>query len=92
MGESIDLSLCVKTLLSLQIVLLGSARAAYGHGVTAVPAAALSLTAAILVLVVSVFEHSRTVKPSALLGVYLLFTILFDAARSCPCREHPDVA
>ncbi|EQL03011.1 ABC transporter [Ophiocordyceps sinensis CO18] len=68
--------------LCLQMALLVTACIPPRQEPTRIPAAALSLIAAVLVLVVSVFEHARTVKPSALLGVYLFFTLLFDVAQS----------
>jgi ATP-binding cassette subfamily C (CFTR/MRP) protein 1 len=43
-----------------------------------IPSAALSLVDATAILLISVLEHKRSVQPSSLLNVYLLFSILFD--------------
>ncbi|GKZ26663.1 hypothetical protein AbraCBS73388_002914 [Aspergillus brasiliensis] len=48
---------------------------------TTIPAAALSLVAALALGVASHFEHTRSVKPPLLIEIYLLFTIAFDAVR-----------
>lgn len=48
---------------------------------TTIPAAALSLVAAIMLGVASHFEHTRSVKPALLNEIYLFFTIAFDAVR-----------
>lgn len=67
---------------SLQIAILVLACTSKHNERTAIPASVLSLLAATLVLVISVFEHPRTLKPSTLLSVYLFFTLLFDIAQS----------
>ena len=46
---------------------------------TARAADAICLAAALLLCLLSPFEHLRTVRPSALLLTYLFFTILLDA-------------
>lgn len=46
-----------------------------------VPATAISLVAAVLLLVLSHLEHTRSIRPSSLITIYLLTTILCDAAR-----------
>ena len=46
-----------------------------------VPSAALELVGAIAIFAISNLEHSRSVRPSSLLSVYLLFSILFDATQ-----------
>ncbi|GLA02364.1 hypothetical protein AnigIFM60653_001767 [Aspergillus niger] len=48
---------------------------------TTVPAAALSLVAAIALGIAAHFEHTRSVKPPLLIEAYLLFTVAFDAVR-----------
>ncbi|GCB19936.1 multidrug resistance-associated protein 1 [Aspergillus awamori] len=48
---------------------------------TTVPAAALSLVAAVALGIAAHFEHTRSVKPPLLIEIYLLFTIAFDAVR-----------
>jgi hypothetical protein len=47
-----------------------------------IPSAALSFVGALVLTLLSYFEHMRTVRTSFLLNVYLLFTIIFDTARS----------
>ncbi|KAI1930027.1 hypothetical protein LOZ60_001286 [Ophidiomyces ophidiicola] len=49
---------------------------------TSLATSALTLAGAAGFCLLSYFEHVRSVKPSFLLNVYFLFTILFDAARS----------
>ena len=48
----------------------------------AVPSAVLSLIGSLVLALLSYFEHLRSVQTSFILNVYLLFTILFDTARS----------
>ncbi|RDK41575.1 ABC transporter [Aspergillus phoenicis ATCC 13157] len=48
---------------------------------TTVPAAALSLVAAVALGLAAHFEHTRSVKPPLIIEIYLLFTIAFDAVR-----------
>lgn len=48
----------------------------------AVPSAALNFVGALVLGLQSYFEHRRAIQTSFLLNVYLLFTVLFDAARS----------
>ncbi|ODA76640.1 hypothetical protein RJ55_07911 [Drechmeria coniospora] len=57
-----------------------------GHGTrspASVPAAATSTMAALAVMALSSLEHTRALRPSSLMLVYLFMTILFDLAR---CR------
>ncbi|KYG46940.1 hypothetical protein M433DRAFT_64146 [Acidomyces richmondensis BFW] len=44
-----------------------------------IAAAALSFSASILMVQLSPLEHSRSLRPSNVLGVYLFFSLLFDA-------------
>ncbi|KPI34457.1 Metal resistance protein YCF1 [Cyphellophora attinorum] len=46
-----------------------------------VAAASLDFAAACVLFVLSLFEHSRSVTPSTIIGLYLLFSITFDAIR-----------
>ncbi|KAH8701351.1 P-loop containing nucleoside triphosphate hydrolase protein [Phaeosphaeriaceae sp. PMI808] len=48
-----------------------------------IPSAVVLIAGSILLCLLSYFEHQRTVKPSAILIVYLLVSLSFDAAR---CR------
>ena len=48
---------------------------------TAIPSAILSLLAVLLITVLSAIEHSRSVRPSTLICVYLLVTILLDSVQ-----------
>lgn len=45
-------------------------------------AAALELAAAVVTGLLSPFEHSKSLRPSALLSVFLFFTTLLDIARA----------
>lgn len=47
-----------------------------------IPTAAVSLIAALGVCILSWFEHLRSVRPSALLDIYLFLSLLFDIARA----------
>ena len=44
--------------------------------------AALTLISSLVLLVLSYFEHTRAVQPSTLISVYLLLSLLFNAART----------
>ena len=46
-----------------------------------VTAAALDFAAALVLFILSCFEHSRSVTPSTIIGLYLLVSLLFDAVR-----------
>ncbi|KAH8599078.1 ABC transporter-like protein [Bisporella sp. PMI_857] len=46
------------------------------------PASVLSMIAGLLLAALSYFEHSRSVRPSAVLSIYLIFSILFDVAQA----------
>jgi ATP-binding cassette, subfamily C (CFTR/MRP), member 1 len=48
---------------------------------TSVPSAILGFVAAIAIFVLSHVEHKRSVRPSALLNMYLFFSVLFDAVQ-----------
>ena len=47
-----------------------------------VPSAVLSFIDALAIFQVSYVEHTRSVRPSALLNLYLLFSLMFDAAQA----------
>lgn len=49
---------------------------------TTIAAAALDLVAAISIGLLSPLEHSKSQRPSALLGVFLFFTTILDVARA----------
>jgi ATP-binding cassette subfamily C (CFTR/MRP) protein 1 len=57
----------------------------------AIPAAALSLAGALVFTILSAYEHLHSIRPSWLLNVYLLFTVLFDIARSRTYSLQPDL-
>ena len=46
------------------------------------PAAVCNLLAALVVVVLSYFEHVRSIRPSFLLNVYLFFSLVFDLAQA----------
>ncbi|CAK7207847.1 hypothetical protein SEUCBS139899_010662 [Sporothrix eucalyptigena] len=57
---------------------------ATGHGVlerTTLAADVLPLAATLILLALSYFEHSRTVRPSAIIQLFFFFTIIFDLPR-----------
>ncbi|GLB10798.1 hypothetical protein AtubIFM57258_007210 [Aspergillus tubingensis] len=58
---------------------------------TAIPAVAVSLVDALSIAILSTIEHNRSVRPSSLLGIYLLFSSLFDAVqvRTLFIRHYP---
>ncbi|OCL10209.1 hypothetical protein AOQ84DRAFT_3965, partial [Glonium stellatum] len=47
-----------------------------------VPSTVVTITGSLVLSLLSYAEHQRSVRPSFLLNVYLLFTLLFDAAQS----------
>lgn len=49
---------------------------------TSLPAAAVELTATLVMAFVSYAEHMKTLRPSTLLSLYLLLAVLFDIARA----------
>ena len=49
---------------------------------TSVPAAVFGVLDAIIIFGLSSLEHSRSIRPSTLLEVYLLVSLLFDAVRA----------
>ena len=53
--------------------------------------AVLNFVAAVLLGVFSFFEHLRSIRPSFLLTVYLLFTSVFDIERSRSYALSPDL-
>ena len=46
-----------------------------------VAAATLDFCAASVLFILSCFEHSRSIAPSSIIGIYLLFSVAFDAVR-----------
>ncbi|CAN8102283.1 unnamed protein product [Discula destructiva] len=44
-------------------------------------AAAISLVSALTLVILSHLEHTKSIRPSSLISVYLLATVIFDAAR-----------
>ena len=67
-------------MLQLTLLLLWAINIPLGTKVS-VPAAALDFAAALGLCVLSYYEHSRSVRPSLLINVYLLLSLLFDIAR-----------
>lgn len=47
-----------------------------------VPSAAISFVGALVLVLLSFYEHLRSIRPSFQLNVYLFFTVLFDIQRS----------
>ena len=46
-----------------------------------IASAVCSLLSALLIFVLSKYEHTRSVRPSSLICAYLIFTVLFDATQ-----------
>ena len=46
------------------------------------PSAALSFLSAVIVFILSYVEHNRSVRPSALLNIYLLSTVILDVVQA----------
>ncbi|KAE8137329.1 ABC transporter-like protein [Aspergillus pseudotamarii] len=67
---------------ALQIVLLieWASRSVPSNRMS-VPAASLRVVDAIVMLTLSVVEYRRSIRPSTILNVYLLFSLLFDAVQ-----------
>lgn len=49
---------------------------------SSITAAALSLAALAILLLLSYLEHGRNIRPSSILLIYLVFSMLFDATRT----------
>ena len=64
----------------MTLLLLWATNASLGTRVS-VPAAALDFAAALGLCVLSYYEHSRSIRPSLLINLYLLLSLLLDAAR-----------
>lgn len=63
------------------LVVLWSLNPSLGSQAT-VPAACLSFVASLALLALSHTEHLRSIRPSAIINVYLLLTLLFDVVRT----------
>jgi ATP-binding cassette subfamily C (CFTR/MRP) protein 1 len=74
------LSLFAFASIQLVILVLWSVRNLI-HSSFSVPAAALSLSAAVLMLPIFHFEHIKSVRPSSLLNAYLPLSSLLEAAQ-----------
>lgn len=82
MDSGLKLQITTITYSGLQLVLLVLWRRDQDLQTPAsVPAAALSLIASVIVVLLSYFEHNRSVRPSALLTTYLLLLTIFNAAQ-----------
>jgi hypothetical protein len=70
----------ILALIQLVLVVLWSTTASLPARSAGIAASVLTFVASIGMCLLSPLEHGRSLRPSALLGVYLLFTTLFDAA------------
>ena len=70
--------------LALQAALLGFSIGWLDNPVRSwtITGSVLAIIAGLFMLLTSFLDHGRSARPSALLGVYLLLTILFDAAQT----------
>jgi ATP-binding cassette subfamily C (CFTR/MRP) protein 1 len=57
----------------------------------AIPSAAMSLVTSLVLIVLSFFEHMRSIRPSWLLNIYLVLTVVFDVVRSRTYSLSPDL-
>ncbi|KAF1848738.1 P-loop containing nucleoside triphosphate hydrolase protein [Cucurbitaria berberidis CBS 394.84] len=55
------------------------------------PSAVISFVGALVLGLLSFYEHLRSIRPSFLLNVYLLFTVFFDVTRSRSYALSPDL-
>jgi ATP-binding cassette subfamily C (CFTR/MRP) protein 1 len=53
-----------------------------GRTPTTIAAAAMAVTDAVAMASLSICEHSRSIRPSSVLEIYLFFTLILDAART----------
>ncbi|GIC86176.1 uncharacterized protein Aud_002541 [Aspergillus udagawae] len=73
----------ISLLIVLQLILLPlwSLRTSLQSSAS-IPAAVFSLVAALGLALLSFYEHQRSVRPSTLLSIYLVFSVLFDAVQA----------
>jgi ATP-binding cassette subfamily C (CFTR/MRP) protein 1 len=57
----------------------------------AIPSASISLIGTLVLAVLSSLEHMRSIRPSWLLNIYLLLTVVFDIVRSRTYSLSPDL-
>jgi ATP-binding cassette subfamily C (CFTR/MRP) protein 1 len=57
----------------------------------AIPSAAMSLAGSLVLAALSFLEHMRSIRPSWLLNIYLLLTVVFDIVRSRTYSLSPDL-
>ncbi|PVH92952.1 hypothetical protein DM02DRAFT_697942, partial [Periconia macrospinosa] len=76
--------------LDLALLVLWASRRTSKHRAE-IPSAALSFVGALVLGLLSYVEHIRSIRPSFLLNVYLLFTVVFDTARSRSYALDPDL-
>lgn len=69
-------------ILQLTILLLWAINPSWVTTKTSLPAAALDFASASALCVLSYFEHSRSVRPSFIINLYLFVSIAFDVART----------
>ena len=66
--------------LQLTVLLVWATNPSTGSKAT-IPAASLDFVAACILCLLSAYEHTRTVAPSSIIGLYLLISLPFDIAR-----------
>jgi ATP-binding cassette subfamily C (CFTR/MRP) protein 1 len=66
--------------LQLTVLLIWATSPSSGSKAT-IPAASLDFVAACILCLLSAYEHTRTVAPSSIIGLYLLISLPFDIAR-----------
>lgn len=68
-------------LLALRVALIAEWALSPTRHVTAIAAAVVAAVEVIPMAVLSYYDHARSLRPSTLLGCYLLTTLMFDVAR-----------
>ena len=69
--------------MALQLVLIVLWSTATSSRITyTIPTTVLSLASSMLLMILSMVEHTRSIKPSALLGIYLIVSVLIGVVRT----------
>ncbi|KAL2851369.1 P-loop containing nucleoside triphosphate hydrolase protein [Aspergillus pseudodeflectus] len=66
----------------VQLVLWATSGSSVTRTTATIPTAVLSLTSAIGLSIVSWLEHSRSIRPSYIINIYLFLSVLLDVARA----------
>lgn len=69
------------TALQITVLVLTATHFGSQAGPISTASAAISLVSALTLLILSHLEHIKSIRPSSLISVYLIATVIFDAAR-----------